>query len=119
MGWTELRVLPNRRRQVEGVERALRTSTTAALWDALVAHAAREDYRYTFQLYETAAQAGDTFPLRETARLSARAERIEEAIAPFSISPRRQAAPSRTERRLICWWRQGERGRGTASPIRD
>ncbi len=34
-GWTKLRELPSRRRQVEGVERAPRTSTTAALWDAL------------------------------------------------------------------------------------
>ena len=68
-------------------------STPATLWDALLAHARREDlrrlaaraqdrglYRYAFQLYVAAAEAGDTFALGRAARMLEEAGRTEEAI---------------------------------------
>jgi len=68
-------------------------SAPASLWDALLAHARREDlsrlaaearvrglYRYAFQLYVAAAEAGHTTALEQAADMLREAGRTEEAI---------------------------------------
>jgi TPR repeat protein len=70
--------------------------TTTTLWDALVAHATREDlaklgshaqrrrlYRYAFQLYQAADEAGDPSALHAAVRLLDETGRTDEAITYF------------------------------------
>jgi tetratricopeptide (TPR) repeat protein len=80
---------------LEQTGRTLRRTSLgpAALWDALVEHADEQDlvqiaheaerrslYRHAFQLYQRAAEAGDSHAMWEAATLLERAGRIEEAI---------------------------------------
>ena len=77
-------------------------SVPASLWDALLAHARREDlpqlavhaqmrslYRYAFHLYVAAADAGDTDALEAAARMLEETGRTEEAaqLRRYGIEP--------------------------------